>query len=81
MESWNNKVNTKDGLDGQKWRRFKQIALWLGFEICPAYWFSMHSLLLTFNILAIGIGRQIFLSRRFDFVISNSLAHVKISGK
>lgn len=80
MESWNNKANTKDGLDGQKWRRFKQIVFW-GFEICAAYQFSMHSLLLTFNILAIGIGRQIFLSRRFDFVISNSFAHVKISGK
>ena len=43
--------------------------------------FSMHSLLLIFNILAIGIGRQIFLSRRFDFVVSNCFAHAKISEK
>ena len=67
-------------MDGQKERRFKQIALW-GFEICPAYRFSMHSLLLIFNILAVGIGRQIFLLQRFDFVVSNSFAHANISGK
>ena len=52
-----------------------------GLHFCPAYRFSMYSLLSTFNILAIGIGRQILLSRRFDFVISNFFAHVKISGK